>query len=78
MAEDVTEPVGRFAVSVLLVHATHSTEVRHEVLQSAGVMARQSADQNTQSRLTLLRRLHSFTPSSPSHTLYSELVSETW
>ena len=38
VAEDMTEAVGRFTMSVLLMHATHATEVGHEVLQRAIVM----------------------------------------
>jgi len=45
VAEDVTEPVGWLLMSILLMHATHATEVRHQMLQCAAVMRRQSIDQ---------------------------------
>ena len=38
MAEDMAEPVGWFSMSVLLMHATHPTEVCHEMLERAAVM----------------------------------------
>jgi len=63
VTEDMTEPVGRFPMSVFFVHATHTTEVSHQMLQCAAVMRRQSIDQTTQRRLTLLCGLDFFTPS---------------
>jgi len=62
VAEYVTQPIGRFPVSVLVVHATHATEVRHEMLECAAMMRRKSVDQTIQRHLALVRSFDFFTP----------------
>jgi len=54
VAEYVAEAIGWFSMSVLLVKTTHATEVRHEMLQCAGVMRWQGTQQRIQSRLAVL------------------------
>ena len=69
----MTQPVGWLTMSVLLMHTAHAAEVRHEMLQSAAVMRRQSTDQTIQRRLALVNSLDFFTMSQISVTVHSHV-----